>query len=197
MPATDSQSSVLDANENRNELISNKDSMPPDVVTVTLPTREASPQDWLEDVTEMSGLHFTYQTGIESRQYAMVEELGGGVALFDFDRDGDMDVYITGGGEIAPGQIPRGRPGALFRNEGDLRFTNVTAAVGLDQPGDYSHGVTVGDYDRDGWPDLFVTAYGRSRLYRNLDGQSFVDQTAAADLDIEGWYTSSVFLDFD
>src|SRR5207247_2040329 len=122
------------------------------VLAITPTTRLASPDDWLEDVTESSGIRFTYQTGLESRQYAMVEELGGGVALFDYDRDGDLDVYLTGGGKIAPGQIPQGLPGALFRNDGDLRFTDVTKQVGLDQPGDYSHGVTVGDYDRDGWP---------------------------------------------
>ncbi len=171
--------------------------MPAEVFATTPAARAASPDDWLEDVTESSGLKFTYRSGVESRQYAMVEELGGGVALFDYDNDGDLDAYFTGGGEIGENQQPKGRAGALFRNDGGLRFTDVTQAVGLDQSGDYSHGVTVGDYDRDGWQDLFITAYGRSQLFRNVDGQSFVDRTDAAGLVVDGWHASATFLDFD
>jgi enediyne biosynthesis protein E4 len=174
-----------------------EDHMPAEVLATTPPARSASPEDWLEDVTESSGIRFTYHTGLESRQYAMVEELGGGVALFDFDNDGDLDVYLTGGGAVAKDQVPQGHPDALFRNDGGLRFTEVTHNVGLDQAADYSHGVTVGDFDRDGWIDLFVTAYGRSRLYRNVEGRTFVDQTADVGLDIDGWYTSATFLDFN
>ncbi len=201
---SDSQTGLPHANPGNDSFVSrdrnaspSDDRMPAEVLETTRKARSAAPDDWLEDFTEASGIQFTYRTGLESRQYAMVEELGGGVALFDYDRDGDLDVYLTGGGIIAPGQIPQGLPGALFRNDGDLRFTDVTKLVGLDQPGDYSHAVTVGDYDRDGWPDLFVTAYGRSRLFQNLEGRTFRDQTTDAGLDLDGWYTSATFFDFD
>jgi hypothetical protein len=183
---------------NRGETaVASVDRLPEEVLATTAPARAESPDDWLEDVTESSGIRFSYRNGLESRQYAMVEQLGGGVALFDYDNDGDLDVYLTGGGDIAAGQVARGRPGAMFRNDGNLRFTDVTADVGLDVPLDYSHGVTVGDYDRDGWADLFITAYGRSRLFRNVEGRKFVDQTAEAGLEIYGWYTAATFLDFD
>jgi hypothetical protein len=173
------------------------DELPDEVLATTIPARAPSPADWFEDITESSGIHFTYRNGLESRQYAMVEEVGGGVALFDYDNDGDLDVYVTGGGDIAAGQVARGRPGALFRNDGNFQFTDLTREVGLNESVDYSHGVTVGDYDRDGWTDLFITTYGRSRLFRNINGTNFVDQTAAAGLDIRGWHTSATFLDFD
>lgn len=173
------------------------DTMPTEVLETTGKSRSALPDDWMEDITELSGIQFTYRTGLESRQYAMVEELGGGVALFDFDRDGDLDVFFAGGGVIASGQIPQGLPGSLFRNDGNMHFTDVTKQVGLDQPGDYSHGVTVGDYDRDGWEDIFVACYGRSRLFRNLEGRAFRDQTEEAGLGLDGWYPSAAFLDFN
>src|SRR3989442_11893206 len=136
---SDSQTGLPHANSDKDHNSPpSVDRMPAEVLATTDKTRSASSDDWLEDFTEASGIQFIYRTGLESRQYAMVEELGGGVALFDYDRDGDLDVYLTGGGKIAPGQIPQGLPGALFRNDGDLRFTDVTKQVGLDQPGDYS-----------------------------------------------------------
>src|SRR5437763_12297953 len=140
------------------------------------------------DVTAASGLAFTYRNGEEADHYAILESLGGGVALIDYDRDGLLDVFLTGGGDFAgPGkkQIVS-RPGKLYRHLGNWKFEGVTAKVGLDGAPCYSHGAAVCDYDRDGWPDLFVTGYGRHALYRNVPdgkgGRKFVDVTKEAGL---------------
>lgn len=86
----------------------------------------------------------------------MVEAFGSGVAMLDYDADGDMDLFCAGGGTISAGLEFSGSPNRLFRNEGNLKFTDVTSGSGLDVKVDYSHGVTVGDLNNDGLPDLFT-----------------------------------------
>src|SRR5262245_19337635 len=116
------------------------------------------------DVTPNSGLDFTYRNGEEADHYSILESLGGGVALIDYDQDGLLDVFVTGGGYFAgPDRKEiRGYPNRLFRNLGGWKFRDVTAEVGLPTEGlFYSHGAAVCDYDNDGWPDLLVTGYGR------------------------------------
>jgi tetratricopeptide (TPR) repeat protein len=141
------------------------------------------------DVTAGSGLAFTYQNGEEADHHSILESLGGGVALIDYDRDGLLDVFVTGGGFFA-GQDKkdiRGHPNRLFKNLGNMKFRDVTAEIGLPTDGPfYSHGAAVGDYDNDGWPDLLVTGYGRLALYRNDHGR-FVDvwQDAQAALEAD------------
>jgi hypothetical protein len=165
------------------------------------------------DMTAGSGIAFTYRNGQEAGHYAILESLGGGVALIDYDRDGLLDVFIPGGGYFAgpdKKQI-KGHPCKLFKNLGGFKFRDVTREVGLDrlgggQPWFYSHGVAVADYDRDGWPDLLVTGWGRVALFRNVPvddndprkGRKFVDVTAKAGLD-RGitWATSAAFADLD
>ena len=160
--------------------------------------RAPRPEDWFEDVTERSRVRFSYQNGREGGLYTIVETVGGGVAMIDFDQDGDLDLFIPGGGRIA-GPPPRfeGRPAALYRNDGEWRFVDVTAQAGLDNAGDYSLGCAVGDYDRDGFPDLLVTCYGTSRLYHNNRAGGFEDATTAAGLTLNGFYTSAVWADVD
>jgi hypothetical protein len=167
-----------------------------------------------EDVTAASGIAFTYRNGEETADHlAILESLGGGVALLDYDGDGLLDVFLTGGGGYAgkDGQDIVGRPCKLYRNLGGGKFKDVTAEVGLDKlaggkPWFYSHGCAVADYDRDGWPDLLVTGYGRLALFRNVavdpkepaKGRRFQDVTAQAGLD-RGitWATSAAFGDLD
>jgi len=164
-------------------------------------------QAWFRDVTGDSGIDFTYRNGEEANHYAILESLGGGVGLIDYDGDGLLDVFLTGGGSFEGPDRKRiaGRPCKLFKNLGNWKFRDVTRDVGLDtvggEPWFYSHGVAVADYDNDGWPDLLVTGYGRIALFRNTaaeGGRTFRDVTRQAGLLGEHiWATSAAFADFD
>ena len=156
------------------------------------------------DVTAVSGVHFTYRNGEEANHYAILESLGGGVALIDYDGDGLLDIFLPGGGGFAgaDGKQIEGRPSKLYKNLGGFKFKDVTHEVGLDEPLFYTHGAAVADYDRDGWPDLLVTGYGRVALYRNVSdgkgGRRFREVTRAAGL-LGGhvWATSAAWADLD
>jgi hypothetical protein len=166
----------------------------------TVPTDAIVPAaDWFEDVTNRTRVSFRYRNGAETQRHYILESLGGGVALFDYDNDGDVDLFFTGGGEISrsePVSI-RGLPSALYRNDGEWRFVNVTEEAGLAAAGDYSHGCAVADFDRDGRLDLFICCFGRCRLFRNSRDGRFVDVTRAAGLDMEGWSTAAAWPDID
>ncbi len=154
--------------------------------------------DWFEDVTNTSGILSTYRNGQEAGHLFILESLGGGAGLFDFDRDGNLDVFLTGGGSIT-GAKPelQGLPSALFRNAEGWQFSNVTSAAHVDRPGDYSHGCCAVDYDNDGFSDLLVTAYGRCRLFRNQGDGSFDEVSDAAGIDRVGWWTGAAWGDVD
>ncbi len=155
------------------------------------------------EVAAEAGVEFTYQTGEEAGQYTILESLGGGVVLIDYDGDGLLDLFLPGGGAFeGPAKTDiRGRPCKLFRNLGGWRFADVTAAAGLAGPWWYTHGGAVADYDRDGWPDLLVTGYGRVALFHNepapAGGRRFVDVTAAVGLKDQAWATSAAWADAD
>jgi hypothetical protein len=133
-------------------------------------------------MAEESGVRFTYRNGEEENEYSILESLGGGVALLDYDRDGKLDVFLTGGGGFKEKKV-LGLKNALFRNEGNGKFRDVTAEAGLDQALHYSHGAFAADFDNDGWTDLLVTGYGRLVLYRNHQGR-FVEVTRSAGLGV-------------
>ena len=163
------------------------------------------PGDWFEDVTTRSGVTHTYATGMEHGHLSIIESLGGGVALFDADEDGDLDLFLPGGGGYSGDdrRTIEGRPSSFWRNEGGLHFTDVTEVAGIQTTGLYSHGVAVADYDRDGLDDLVVTGYGGLLLFHN-EGGWFTDVTTAAGLaatTVEGgmpaWGTSAAWADFD
>jgi hypothetical protein len=153
------------------------------------------------DVAAAAGLTFVHENGVTGEFY-LPEIMGAGGALFDYDNDGDLDVFLVQSGSLVPGaQAPATH--ALFRNDldrpgGRLRFTDVTAASGLARVG-YGMGVATGDYDNDGDVDLYVTAYGPNVLYRNDGNGIFTDVTARAGggLDDPRWSTSAAFLDYD
>jgi len=152
---------------------------------------------WFRDVTAGSGIDFTYRNGEEANQFTILESLGGGVAMIDYDGDGLLDLFFTGGGSFDGTQI-KGRPCRLYKNLGNFKFRDVTAEVGLDKIDFYTHGCAVADYDRDGWPDLLVTGYGRVALFRNElhnGRRRFVDVTAAAGLRDTSWSTSAGWAD--
>ncbi|MEQ9409986.1 MAG: CRTAC1 family protein [Fuerstiella sp.] len=162
------------------------------------PERRPRATDWFEDITEHSGVNFSYRNGQEAGHCYILESLGGGVAMFDYDVDGDLDLFFTGGGSIAKktGRIT-GTDSALFRHDAEGRFSDVTRESGLDQPIDYSHGTAVADFNRDGYPDLFVCCYGQCRLYRNIEGGKFVECSEAAGIRTSGWCTAAAWTDID
>ena len=160
------------------------------------------------DATESSGLRFLHRASKTERKY-LPETMSGGVAVFDFDRDGWMDVFFVNGAELTfpypDGKEPR-KTGSefwnrLFHNNGDGTFSDVTLEHGLQGRG-YGMGVAVGDYDNDGYPDLVVTNLGTGGhpavlVYRNEAGRKFVDVTERAGVHAEGWATSAGFFDYD
>lgn len=165
------------------------------------------------DVAVATGLDFRHSIG-SSGAYYLPEIMGAGVALLDYDTDGDLDVYLLQGtrlgepsanAETDTAEAGTAEPGdalghRLFRNElsesGRLGFTDVTdeSGVGLRE---YGMGVAVGDIDNDGHPDLYVTAFGNNVLYRNNSDGSFIDVTDEAGVDDERWSASASFLDYD
>ncbi|MBV9612999.1 MAG: CRTAC1 family protein [Acidobacteriaceae bacterium] len=131
----------------------------------------------------------------------------GGVALFDFNNDGLLDIFLVNGGRLTspmtqPEAFDRENPrywNKLYRQNRDGSFTDVTIAAGLNHAGagNYGMGVAVGDYDNDGYPDLFVTSYGKNILYHNNGDGTFSDVTAKAGVAGGGWSVSAGFFDFD
>jgi hypothetical protein len=157
------------------------------------------------DMTAESGVSFTYHNGQEANHYAILESLGGGVALLDYDGDGLLDIFVTGGGAFKGPDKKRivGLPCRLYKNLGGWKFRDVTTEAGLDRIEFFSHGAAVADYDRDGWPDLLVTGYGRLALFHNESdgkgGRRFVEVTKQAGL-LGGdhfWSTSAAWGDLD
>jgi hypothetical protein len=169
---------------------------------------DAGKRFFFRDVTADSGVDFTYHNGREANRYSILESLGGGVALLDYDGDGLLDVFVTGGGQFAGADKKEisGRPCRLYKNLGGWKFRDVTAEAGLDGIDFYTHGAAVGDYNRDGWPDLVVTGWGRVVLFRNdpvdpadaSKGRRFNDVTKAAGLAGHvTWATSAAWGDLD
>jgi enediyne biosynthesis protein E4 len=152
------------------------------------------------EVAAAVGLDFLHRNGATG-QYYMPELIGAGAALFDYDDDGDLDVFLLQGQpfgvEVA---ADREHTHRLFRNEliptGQLRFTDVTARAGVGLAA-YGMGAAVADYDNDGDVDLYVTAFGSNTLYRNNGNGTFTDVTAEAGVDDPRWSTSASFVDFD
>ncbi|MFO1002894.1 MAG: VCBS repeat-containing protein [Planctomycetaceae bacterium] len=171
------------------------DHVPEDSLRATGERRAATPDDWFEDVTSSSGLSFVHSSGRNANVFTMVEAFGSGVALLDYDADGDLDVFCVGGGTISEDLVFAGSPNQLFRNDGDFRFSNVTSESGLDVPVDYSHGVTVGDINNDSLPDLFISCFGRSRLFLNRGQGRFEDRTQFMKPELTGWNTACCFAD--
>ena len=165
------------------------------------PSDEAAGKAWFAERAEEAGLDFVHENGREGYFWTL-EIMGPGAALFDYDNDGDLDVYVTQGGPL--GALGRGETvewpsDRMFRNDladGVLRFADVTEAAGIN-PGGYGMGVAAGDYDNDGWTDLYVANYDGNRLLRNRGDGGFEDVTEAAGAGEERFSTSVAFGDFD
>jgi len=149
------------------------------------------------DVTDASGVVSIYRNGEELGERSIVESLGGGVGVCDYDVDGRIDLFFPGGGTLKVGQPLPGITGTLWRNLGDMRFTNVTAPAAIDRADHYSHGCSIADFDNDGFPDILVTGYGGLNFFRNLGDGTFVESSASAGLTDDQWSSSAAWGDFD
>jgi hypothetical protein len=149
------------------------------------------------EVAEPAGVSFRFETGARG-QHDLPEIMGGGVALFDADGDGRLDIYLCNGGPIddPPGGKKADPPCRLYRNRGGWQFEDITERAGAPGPS-YAMGAAVGDYDGDGRSDLFVTGWRDQRLYRNRGGGRFEDVTRRAGLSSDLWSTSAAFADLD
>jgi len=169
--------------------------------------------DWFEDVSDATGLNFVHFNGMTG-QFSIAEVIGSGGALFDFDNDGDLDVYLVQGAELEIGgkgkkplfPLPASQKGQdlLFRNdlntkatgEAVLRFVDVTAQSGIRSRG-YGMGVAVADVDGNGYQDLYITNFGPDELFLNQGDGTFKNASDMGDPLPDGWGTSAAFFDFD
>lgn len=152
----------------------------------------------LTDITTEAGIDWKHVNGMEGEKL-LPETMGGGVAIFDFDRDGDNDLLFVGGTSWPWAKNPIANPRSLclYRNDGTAKFVDVTAEVGLER-NIYGCGPAVGDFDNDGWEDLFVTAVGKNLLFKNNEGK-FTEVTENSGLlrDEAAWSSGAVWFDYD
>jgi len=158
------------------------------------------------EVKPLRGIDFILQNSPTPKKF-LIETMPGGVALFDYNNDGLLDIFLVNGGHITeslhvPENFERATPrywNRLYRQNPDGSFSDVTQAAGLASAGNgnYGMGVAVGDYDNDGYPDLFVTSYGKNVLYHNNGDGTFTDVTGKAGVAGGGWSVSAGFCDFN
>lgn len=149
------------------------------------------------DITEQAGISWRQFSG-ESRDRFLIEVMGGGVAFLDFDGDGLQDLFFVNGGETPHGKSPVPVRNALYRNLGNGKFEEVAAKAGVDRVSFYGMGVAVGDFDNDGFPDLYVTGFPSSALFHNNRDGTFTDVTERAGVRNAGnWAASAAWFDFD
>jgi hypothetical protein len=165
-----------------------------------------APEVQFADVTQAFGIAFKHENSATSNKY-LIETMGGGVALLDYDNDGRLDIFFTNGAKIddpmASGKMPdksdRKFWNRLYHQNADGTFTDVTEKAGLTgaQQNYYAMGVAVGDYDNDGFEDIYVTGYGGNTLYHNNGNGTFTDVTKTAGVGAGGWSASAGFFDYD
>jgi len=155
------------------------------------------------DVTSALGVHFQNRSSHTSKKY-LIETMGAGAALFDYDNDGRLDIFLVNGARLsdptAKGAIPQ-KTGPeywnrLYHQKADGTFEDVTEKAGLQGTG-YGMGVAIGDYDNDGYEDIFVSGYGGNKLYHNNGDGTFTDVTEKAGVGGRGWSTSAAWIDLD
>lgn len=146
------------------------------------------------DITESAGITFQHISAPEKKY--IVESMSGGVALFDYDSDGWLDIYFTNALTVETAGNPRSSRSALYHNNHDGTFSDVTEKSGLGYPG-WAMGVVAADFDGDGYQDLYVTCLGPNRLYHNNGDGTFTDTAAKAGVDDPRWSTGAAFGDYD
>src|SRR5580765_8336759 len=172
------------------------------------PPAGPQPAAWFSDRAQEAGLAFTHVNGMSGKLY-MSEILAPGVALFDMDNDGDLDVYVPQGytlggpsttsrGRLYRNDLPSTRPddGPGPRSGQGLHFTDVTDHSGIVTTG-YGMGVATGDFDNDGFVDLYLTNFGSSQLFHNNGDGTFTDVTKSSGTGVTGWTVPATFFDYD
>ncbi len=154
----------------------------------------ASPEAWFVDRAQEAGIDFLHRTGAEGKFY-FPEQNGGGVALLDYDRDGYLDVFLVQCGRIGSGSEEAFSHG-LFRNLGDGSFEDRSTGSGI-ATGGYGMAATAGDFDNDGWPDLYISNVGANVLLRNQGDGTFEDVTEEAGVGGSVWSSAATFSDYD
>ena len=153
---------------------------------IPFPILSIEPSIHFTDVTDIAGIRFTHANGATG-EFHLPETLGAGGAFLDYDNDGHLDLYLVNSAALS----------ALFRNNGDGTFRDVTASAKVNNQGSYGHGVACGDVDNDGYVDIYVTNFGANRLYHNNGDRTFTDVTAQAGVGDSRWSSSATFFDYD
>ena len=154
---------------------------------------EGASAPWFEEIAARAGIDFVHHSG-HGKQHYLPEIMGGGAALFDMDNDGLLDMYFVQSGQLTD---PSAGPGnRLYRNRGDGTFENITERSGAGIK-TYGMGVAAGDFDNDGYTDLYVTNFGHNVLLKNDGHGHFTDVSAKAGVASSGWSTSAAFVDYD
>jgi hypothetical protein len=149
------------------------------------------------DVAREAGIGFQHDNAASPEKY-LIETMGSGCGWIDYDQDGLLDLYLVNGAATHVYNPSRPLRSALYRNNGDGTFSEITGKAGVGAEGLFGMGVAVGDYDNDGFPDLFVLGYGRCVLYHNSGDGTFTDVTARAGVENSGrWASSAAWFDYD
>ena len=146
------------------------------------------------DITEQAGIKFKHVSSPEKKY--IVESMSGGVALFDYDNDGYLDIYLVNSLTVDMVKSKQKTRSALYHNNGDGTFSDVTDKTGVGDIG-WGMGVAIGDYNNDGWDDIYVTCLGPNHLLRNNGNGTFTDVTQKAGVDDPRWSTGAAFVDYD
>jgi len=168
-------------------------------LTFSMPgsTDSSTKNEIFTDITPQAGINWQHFGG-ESADRFLIETMGGGAAFLDFDGDGLQDIFLVNGGETPHGKSTTAIRNALYRNLGNGKFENVAAEAGVDRLPFYGMGVAVGDYDNDGFPDLFITGFPASALYHNNGNGTFTEVTERAGVKNGGkWAAGAAWFDYD
>ena len=163
---------------------------------VTAPAPVEAKEDLFTDMTSRAKISFTYSNGRTAGEYAILESLGGGVAAFDYDLDGHLDLLFAGGGKL-DNKTVTANSCALYRNVGDWEYVETTDEAGTSADEFYNHGVYPADYDNDGFADLAVSGYGGLQLFRNQGDGTFEHRYTLVTHPTNPWSTSLAWGDFN
>lgn len=158
------------------------------------PPTTASTEVLWTDVREAAGITFVHHSAPEKKY--IIESMSGGVALFDYNNDGLLDIYLVNSLTVETANSPETAPSALYKNLGDFRFEDVSKEAGVDMPG-WGMGLCVADVDANGYLDLYITAVGRNVLYLNQGDGTFRDTAGQAGVEAGGWSAGCGFADYD